>query len=140
MSNTLKNLEDAFVGESKAHMLYHYFAMVARREGHEELAKEFEETAQQELKHAFCMMELLTGNITTLGCLELALYGEAEKISLYPQYQITAKEESIIAQNKIPRDAVHTARLIRAEKCFKALSAVEAKHHEKYQKVLKTFK
>lgn len=137
MSDTRKNIEDAFAGESKAHMLYHYFAMVARREGHEDLAREFDATAEQELKHAYCMLELLTGKITTRGCLELALYGEKEKLSLYPQYQLQAKEESLAAQNKVPNDKNHTAMLIRAEKCFGALSVVEARHHAKYQTALK---
>ena len=50
---TLQNLEAAFAGESMAHIKYRYFAKIARAAGDEETARTFEETADQEVQHAF---------------------------------------------------------------------------------------
>ena len=79
MSITIKNLESAFAGESQAHIKYRYFARMARAEGHEEIAKHFEHTADQELLHAFGHLELLVGKPTTKHCLEMAIEGETHE-------------------------------------------------------------
>ena len=50
---TIQNLEAAFAGESMAHIKYRYFAKIARQAGDEETARHFEETANQEVAHAF---------------------------------------------------------------------------------------
>lgn len=50
MSITIKNLEEAFAGESQAHTKYRYFARIAREEGFEDVAKHFEHDADQELQ------------------------------------------------------------------------------------------
>ena len=76
MSITIKNLESALAGESQAHIKYRYFAKIAREAGHEEVAKHFEHTANQELLHAWGHLELLIGKPDTKECLELAIEGE----------------------------------------------------------------
>jgi len=87
MSVTLKNLESALAGESMAHIKYRYFAKLARAEGFEDVAKHFEETADQEIKHAWGHLELLVGKPTTKECLQLAIDGETyEFTTMYPQF------------------------------------------------------
>ena len=56
---TLANLESAFAGESMAHIKYRYFAKIAREMGDELTARTFEETANQEVMHAFGHLDLL---------------------------------------------------------------------------------
>ncbi len=58
-TQTEKNLESAFAGESMANRKYLYFAKIARNLGAEEVAALFEETAHQETGHAFAHLELL---------------------------------------------------------------------------------
>lgn len=58
-SVTIQNLEAAFAGESMAHIKYRYFAKLAREAGAEDVAKIFEETAEQEVMHAFGHLDLL---------------------------------------------------------------------------------
>lgn len=57
-SVTVQNLEAAFAAESMAHIKYRYFAKLAREAGAEDVAKIFEETAEQEVMHAFEMVEI----------------------------------------------------------------------------------
>ncbi len=57
---TAKNLEGAFAGESMAFMKYGYFAKLARTMGDEDTAQAFEETAKQEIQHAFGHLDLCT--------------------------------------------------------------------------------
>ena len=92
MSITIKNLESALAGESQAHIKYRYFAKIAREEGYEEVAKHFEHTAEQEVKHAWGHLELLIGKPTTRECLQLAIEGEThEYTAMYPKMQEEAK-------------------------------------------------
>src|SRR5882672_5768669 len=58
-SVTIKNLEAAFAGESMAHIKYMYFAKICRAAGDVETARVFEETAAQEIQHAFGHLDLL---------------------------------------------------------------------------------
>ena len=59
-SVTIENLEAAFAGESMAHVKYRYFAKLARAAGAEDVAKIFEDTAEQEILHAFGHINLLS--------------------------------------------------------------------------------
>ena len=87
MSITIKNLESALAGESQAHIKYRYFARIARAEGHEDVAKHFEHTADQELLHAWGHLELLVGKPSTKECLEMAIAGETyEFTTMYPEF------------------------------------------------------
>jgi rubrerythrin len=148
MSVTLKNLESALAGESQAHIKYRYFAKIAREEGFEEIAKHFEHTADQEIKHAWGHLELLIGKPTTRECLEKAIEGETyEFTTMYPTMQQAAIAEgddhaAIEAQNQATESKEHAeqfaAVLAKAEKRFAALQKVEKRHAEAYQQVLES--
>jgi len=146
MSVTLKNLEAALAGESIAHIKYRYFAKLARAEGFEDVAKHFEETADQEIKHAWGHLDLLIGTPTTKECLELAIAGETyEYTTMYPEFQSVAVAEGKLEaqreiQEQIAESKEHAAQfaavLAKAEKRFAALAKVEKRHAEAYIKVL----
>jgi len=89
MSVTLDNLESALAGESMAHIKYRYFAKIAREEGFEDVAKHFEHTADQEIKHAWGHLELLVGKPSTKQCLQMAIDGETyEYTEKYQKFEI----------------------------------------------------
>ena len=148
MSITIKNLESALAGESQAHIKYRYFARIARAEGHEDVAKHFEHTADQELLHAWGHLELLIGKPTTKECLEMAIAGETyEFTQMYPCMRDEAVEEgnqqaAIEAQNQIDESKEHAeefqAVLAKAEKRFAALAKVEQRHADAYSKIKET--
>ena len=73
---TWANLEAAFAGESMAHIKYRYFAKLAREAGDEATARAFEETADQEVQHAFGHLDLLypKAEITPARALEEAAF------------------------------------------------------------------
>lgn len=144
--NTLKNLEAALAGESMAHIKYRYFARIARAEGHEEVAKHFEETADQEIKHAWGHLELLLGKIDTRQALEKAIEGETfEYTTMYPEYERMAKQEGNLEaayemQAQTAESKEHAQQFVeilrKAEKRFHALKKVEERHANAYKKVL----
>jgi len=146
MSITLQNLESALAGESMAHIKYRYFAKIAREEGFEDVAKHFEDTADQEIKHAWGHLELLIGRPTTKECLEKAIEGETyEYTEMYPGFEERAKAEQNIEAvkefNEQGRESnLHAqqfkAVLAKAEKRFAALQKVEKRHAQAYQQVL----
>lgn len=146
MSLTLKNIESALAGESMAHIKYRYFAKIAREEGHEEVAKHFEHTADQEILHAWSHLQLLIGKPSTKECLEKAIAGETyEYTEMYPTFERQAKTEgdSIALQefqNQILESSEHAEQfkqiLSKAELRFKALKGVEERHAQAYQQVL----
>jgi len=150
MSLTLKNLESALAGESMAHVKYRYFARIARAEGYEEVAKHFEHTADQEIKHAWGHLELLVGTPTTRKCLELAIAGETyEYTEMYPRMEEQAEMENnesalLEARLQAAESKQHAqefqAVLAKAEQRFSALKRVEQRHAEAYQQVLETVK
>jgi rubrerythrin len=143
VSTTLQNLESALAGESMAHIKYRYFAKIAREEGHEEIAKHFEHTADQEILHAWGHLELLIGKPSTKECLQKAIDGETyEFTTMYPGFETEAKaENNQIAlnefRNQISESAEHAdqfkALLVKAEKRFSALKRVEERHAAAYQ-------
>jgi len=146
MSITIKNLESALAGESQAHIKYRYFAKIAREEGHEEIAKHFEHTADQELLHAWGHLELLIGKPSTKECLEKAIEGETyEFTQMYPNMKAEAElegnQEAVReAAHQIAESQTHAeefrAVLAKAEKRFAALTKIEKRHAEAYQQKL----
>jgi rubrerythrin len=144
--STLKNLEAALAGESMAHIKYRYFARIAREEGFEDVAKHFEETANQEIKHAWGHLELLIGKPTTKQCLQKAIDGETyEYTEMYPQFQEQAMQEQkykvalefLEQRNESKEHAEHFKKVLDlAEKRFAALAKVEQRHADAYKKVL----
>jgi rubrerythrin len=146
MSITIKNLESALAGESQAHIKYRYFARIAREEGHEDIARHFEHTADQELLHAWGHLELLIGRPSTQECLEKAIEGETyEFTTMYPEFKRAAEHEGnaravIEADHQIAESKQHAenfaAVLAKAEKRFAALARVEQRHAAAYQRYL----
>jgi rubrerythrin len=146
MSITLKNLESALAGESMAHIKYRYFAKIAREEGFEDVAKHFEHTADQEIKHAWGHLELLIGKPTTKECLEKAIEGETyEFTTMYPTFKEQAFSEGLATatkefQEQINESVEHAeefkAVLAKAEQRFAALQKVEERHANAYKQVL----
>src|SRR3954468_18796554 len=93
---TVKNLEAAFAGESMAHIKYRYFAKLAREAGDEATAKVFEDTADQEVQHAFGHLDLLypKDQLTPAKSLEVAIEGETYEYSeMYPSFRHLAEAE-----------------------------------------------
>ena len=148
MSVTLKNLESALAGESMAHIKYRYFAKIAREEGHEEIARHFEHTADQEIVHAWGHLELLIGRPSTKECLEKAIEGETyEYTQMYPQFKAIAEAEGNAEAAKEATDQINESRehaeafaevLNKAERRFAALAKIEKRHAEAYQQIKET--
>jgi rubrerythrin len=145
---TVRNLESAFAGESMAHIKYRYFARLARAAGDVDTARIFEETADQEVQHAFGHLDLLypAATITPAKALEIAIAGETYEYSeMYPGFRKTAVEEGNaaavaeideqIAESKAHAEAFR-AKLEKAAKRFAALAKVEERHAGNYQRAL----
>ncbi|MCF8147342.1 MAG: rubrerythrin family protein [Sulfuritalea sp.] len=147
---TLANLESAFAGESMAHIKYRYFAKIAREMGDELTARTFEETADQEVMHAFGHLDLLypKATMTPAKALQIAIEGETyEYTEMYPGFRKTAEQEGNAAavaemDEQIEESKVHAAQfrvtLEKAQKRFAALAKVEERHAKHYQSVLDT--
>jgi len=142
---TLANLEAAFAGESMAHIKYRYFAKLAREMGDEDTARTFEETADQEMMHAFGHLDLLypKASMTPAKALQIAIDGETyEYTEMYPGFRKTAEAEGQAAavaeiDEQIAESRVHAAQfratLEKAQKRFAALAKVEERHARRYQ-------
>jgi rubrerythrin len=147
-SITIKNLESAFAGESMAHIKYRYFARIARAQGDEATAKVFEDTADQEVQHAFGHLDLLypPAQLTPAKALEMAIAGETyEYTEMYPNFRHLAEQEGNTAAVKemdeqIEESKEHAARfqqtLAKAAKRFAALAKVEERHANHYKATL----
>lgn len=110
-TRTEKNLLTSFAGESQARMRYTYFASTAKKEGYEQIAAIFTETAEQEKEHAKRMFKYLEGGAveitacypagkigTTLENLQAAAAGEHEEWAAdYPHFADVAEEEGFPA-------------------------------------------
>ena len=95
-SQTEKNLMTAFAGESQARNKYTYYASQAKKDGYEQIAAIFEETAGNEKEHAKLWFKLLHGGKvpTTMDNLKDAAEGENyEWTDMYKSFSETAKEE-----------------------------------------------
>jgi rubrerythrin len=147
-SITIENLESAFAGESMAHIKYRYFAKLAREAGALDVAKIFEETADQEVMHAFGHLDLLypKAQLTPAKSLEIAIEGETyEYTEMYPKFRHLAIEEgnhAAVAEydEQIAESKEHAANFKRtleiAAKRFAALAKVEERHANHYRDVL----
>ena len=123
-SKTEENLLKAFAGESQARNKYTYFASKARKDGYEQIAALFEETANNEKEHAkLWYKELNGGEIKdTPSNLQEAIDGENyEWTDMYEEFAKTAEEEGF--------DAI--------AKKFRGVAAIEKHHEERFKKLLK---
>lgn len=147
-SVTVKNIEAAFAGESMAHIKYMYFAKICRAQGDVETARVFEETAAQEVQHAFGHLDLLypPAEMKPAGCLEMAIAGETyEYTEMYPNFRHLAEQEghhAAVAEmdEQIAESKEHAARfrdtLAKAARRFAALAKVEERHANQYRATL----
>ena len=122
-SKTEKNLMDAFAGESQARNKYTYFASKAKKEGYEQIASIFQETADNEKEHAKLWFKLLCGGDipTTAQNLADAAAGENfEWTDMYDRMAKEAKEEGFD----------HIAFL------FEEVGKIEKEHEARYKKLL----
>lgn len=133
-TKTELNLLKSFAGESQARNRYEFFASVAKKEGYEQIAALFMETAGQEKEHAKRFFKFLEGGMTEITAaypagiigttkenLKAAAEGENEEWTLlYPQFAETAKEEGFLE--------IATA--------YKMIAKVEAEHERRYLKLL----
>ena len=140
MSKTIKgtqteqNLLKSFAGESQARTRYEFFASVAKKEGYQQIAAIFQETANQEKEHAKSFFIFFEGVMleiaaaypagvigTTKENLKAAAEGENEEwTDLYPEFARVAKEEGF--------PEIATA--------YKMIAKVEAEHERRYLKLL----
>lgn len=124
-SKTEQNLLSAFAGESQARNKYTAFASMARKEGFEQIAAIFQETADQEKQHAKLHLQLLGGIGTTLENLKAAATGENyEWTDMYPTMARQAKEEGF---EEIAR-------------FFENLAKIEKEHEGRYKALLANVK
>jgi rubrerythrin len=137
-SQTEKNLLAAFAGESQARNRYTFFASQAKKEGYEQIAAIFQETADNEKEHAELFFKFLVGGMTEITAtypsgiigttsenLQAAVDGEnMEWTSLYPQSGDIAEREGFLT----------------VAETFRAVSKVEAYHERRYSKLLENVK
>lgn len=119
-SKTEKNLWEAFAGESQARNKYTYFASIAKKEGYEQIAAVFEETARNEKEHAELWFKELDGIGTTTENLLAAAEGEhGEWTEMYERMAKEARAEGfhVLADT------------------FAGVAKIEKSHEERYQKL-----
>ncbi len=121
-TQTEKNLEAAFAGESQARNKYTYFASVAKKEGYEQISAIFLKTADNEKEHAKMWLKELEGIGDTAQNLASAADGENhEWTNMYEEFAKTAENEGFEAL---------------AAK-FRMVAAIEKEHEERYRALIK---
>lgn len=123
-TKTEKNLQDAFAGESMARNKYSYYASKARKEGYEQIAALFEETANNEKEHAKLWFKMLHGNEVPDTMTNLADAAAGENYEWTDMYDRMAKEADEEGFKAI------AAR-------FRAVAAIERHHEERYRRLLR---
>lgn len=120
-TKTEKNLMEGFAGESQARNKYTYFAMIAQREGYDQLAEIFLKTARNEQEHAKLWFEALGHLGTTAQNLLAAAEGENyEWTDMYDRFAKDADEEGFPEMAEL----------------FRKVGAIEKSHEERYRKLL----
>ena len=120
-TKTEENLKAAFAGESQARNKYTYFASQARKDGFEQIAAIFEETALNEKEHAKLWFKELGGIGTTAENLKAAADGENyEWTDMYAEFAKVAKEEGFD----------------RIAFLFEEVGKIEREHEERYRKLI----
>ena len=122
-TKTERNLMDAFAGESMARNKYTYFASKAKKEGYEQIAALFEETAQNEKEHAKMWFKLLEGGSVKSTIDNLKAAAEGENYEWTDMYDRMAKEADEEGFPEI------------AEK-MRGVAAIEKEHEERYLRLL----
>jgi len=122
-TKTEQNLWYAFGGESQARNKYTYFASVAKKEGYEQIASIFIETADNEKEHAKLHFKALGQLGTTADCLKAAIGGEHDETTdMYPRMAAEARQEGF------PEIAA----------VLEGIGRIEATHRDRYKALLKS--
>ena len=122
-TKTEKNLQEAFAGESQARNKYSYWASKAKKDGYQQIAAIFEETAANEKEHAKMWFKLLEGGSIKSTTENLKAAADGENFEWTDMYERMAKEAEEEGFNEI------------ADK-FRAVAAIEKAHEERYRKLL----
>ena len=122
-TETEKNLQEAFAGESQARNKYSYWASKAKKDGYQQIAAIFEETAANEKEHAKMWFKLLEGGSIKSTTENLKAAADGENFEWTDMYERMAKEAEEEGFNEI------------ADK-FRAVAAIEKAHEERYRKLL----
>jgi rubrerythrin len=121
-TKTMKNLMEAFAGESQARNKYTYFASAAKKEGYEKIAEFFLETAENEKEHAKLHFKYLGGIGSTIENLKAAAAGELEEhTDMYPRMAREARAEGF--------DEIAYV--------FEAIGDIEKAHKQRFLQLLK---
>lgn len=121
-TKTEKNLQAAFAGESQARNKYTYFASAAKKEGYEQIAAIFQETADNEKEHAKLWFKYLNGIGDTAANLKAAAAGENyEWTTMYKGFAEEAREEGFTEIAAV----------------FELVGKIEKTHNERYDALLK---
>ena len=124
-TKTEANLKAAFAGESQARNKYSYFASQAKKDGYEQIAAIFDETAHNEKEHAKMWLKELNGIGNTAENLKAAADGENyEWTDMYDEFAKVAKEEGFD----------------RIAYLFEAVGKIEKEHEERFKKLLENVK
>ncbi len=124
-SQTEKNLKTAYAGESEARNKYTYFASAAKKEGYEQIAEIFTNTAENEKEHAKLWFKLFQGIGTTEENLVEAAAGENyEWTKMYKRFAKKAREEGFEDIAKL----------------FEGVAAIEKEHQKRYEALLKNMR
>ena len=122
-SKTEKNLMEAFAGESQARNKYTYYASKAKKEGYEQIAALFQETADNEKEHAKMWFKLLEGGEIKSTAENLLAAAEGENFEWTDMYDRMAKEAREEGFDRIAF-------------LFEQVGKIEKEHEERYRKLL----
>ena len=122
-TKTEKNLMEAFAGESQARNKYTYFASKAKKDGYEQIAAIFQETADNEKEHAKLWYKLLHGGEIPTTAENLKTAAEGENYEWTDMYDRMAKEAKEEGFNEIAA-------------LFEMVAKIEKEHEERYKKLL----
>lgn len=123
-TKTERNLQEAFAGESQARNKYSYYASKARKDGFEQIAALFEETANNEKEHAKLWFKYLHGGDVPGTMQNLRDAAEGENYEWTDMYDRMAREAEEEGFTEIARR-------------FRAVAAIERHHEERYRRLLK---
>ena len=123
-TKTEKNLQEAFAGESQARNKYTFFASKAKKDGYEQIAAIFLETAENEKEHAMLWFKYLEGGEIKPTSENLKEAAAGEQYEWTDMYERMAKEADEEGFDEIARK-------------FRGVLAIEKTHEERYRKLLK---
>ena len=122
-TKTEKNLMEAFAGESQARNKYNFFASKAKKEGYEQIAALFEETAQNEKEHAKLWFKYLEGGAVQDTMTNLKAAAEGENFEWTDMYERMAKDAEEEGFTELAAQ-------------FRGVAAIEKMHEERYRALL----